>query len=216
MSMPCRRRRCQRNCSGGHPIPLSSRSGPLLLHRHRRRRCAPRAAAQSLPIQRRWDSANDTAVEVDDDDNSLSPLVDLGERFPDLFAQKLLVHLDPIDLTFLAQAGSACRAALTASDLPRAGGRVWVGTRVWVVRHKVWEFCTSVERLAWAKNNGCPWAGLTYASAAQGGRLEVMQWARDHDCQWDERTCASAAAGGHLEVLRWLREHGCPWDGCTH
>jgi hypothetical protein len=84
----------------------------------------------------------------DDSDNStFFPLIDLLERFPDLFAQKVLAHLDPIDRTFLAQAGSACRAAVAASGLPRAGR--WI-LNVRVVTHKVREFCTSVERLAWA------------------------------------------------------------------
>ena len=35
------------------------------------------------------------------DNNTFSPLVDLAERFPELFAQKVLAHLDPIDRTFL-------------------------------------------------------------------------------------------------------------------
>ena len=60
----------------------------------------------------------------DNDDNVIfSSLVDLLERFPDLFAQKVLQHLDPIDRTFLAQAGSTCRAVVAASDLPSAGMR---------------------------------------------------------------------------------------------
>ena len=48
-------------------------------------------------------------------------------------------------------------------------------------------FCTSAERLAWAKANGCPWGvvggyGLTNpcALAAEGGHLEALQWARQH------------------------------------
>ena len=53
-----------------------------------------------------------------------SPLLDLEvERFPDLFEQKVLQHLDPIDRSFLAQAGNACRSAVAASGLPRAGTR---------------------------------------------------------------------------------------------
>jgi hypothetical protein len=56
-------------------------------------------------------------------DNTFSPLRDLLERFPDLFAQKVLLLLDPINRTSLAQAGGPCRAAVAASDLPRAGMR---------------------------------------------------------------------------------------------
>ena len=86
------------------------------------------------------------AAAADDDDdngdsNTFSPLLDLLERFPDLFAQKVLQHVDPIDRTFLAQAGGSCRAAMAASDLPRAGTRLGVlEKRVWVVTHKITEF----------------------------------------------------------------------------
>jgi hypothetical protein len=155
------------------------------------------------------------AADDDDDnnDNTFFPLLDLLQRFPDLFAQKVLAHLAPIDRTFLAQTEGACRAAVAVSDLPRAGTRgVVLGKHVWVVRHNISEFCTSVERLAWAKANGCPWVYLTCELAAGGGRLEALQWAREQDCPWDTGTCASAAEGGHLEVLRWAREHHCFWD----
>jgi len=155
------------------------------------------------------------AAAGDDNNNTFSPLVDLLERFPDLLAQKVLAHLDPIDRTFLAQAGSACRAAVAASDLPRAGTRRAVmGKKVWVVTHKLKEF-TSVERLAWAKASGCPWGARTCSLVARGGCLDVLMWARAHECPWDVRTCFLAACGGHLEVLQWAREQGCPWDETT-
>ena len=38
-----------------------------------------------------------------------------------LFAAEVLWRLDPIDRTFLAQAGRLCRAVVLGSDLPRAG-----------------------------------------------------------------------------------------------
>jgi hypothetical protein len=123
------------------------------------------------------------ADENDNDANdTCSPLVDLAERFPDLFAQKVMQHLDPIDRTFLAQAGSAYRAAVSASDLPRAGTRRRIqGRSLWVVTHKVREFCTSVERLAWAKASGCPWIALTSAQRCAGrasGGVKVGAGAR--------------------------------------
>jgi hypothetical protein len=103
------------------------------------------------------------AVAANDDDNDNFPsLLDLVERFPDLFEQRVLAHLDPIDRTFLAQTGGAFRAAAAASDMPRAGTREEVLERsVWVVTHKLKEFCKSVERLAWAKASGCPWVAQT-------------------------------------------------------
>ena len=104
-------------------------------------------------------AADDTTADAAEDTNNdtVSPLLDLLERFPDLFAQKVLAHLDPIDRTFLAQTGGACRAAVAASDLPRAGTRREVLERtVWVVTHRLVRFCTSVERLAWAKKQRLP------------------------------------------------------------
>jgi len=87
------------------------------------------------------------AAEGHNDGDTVSPLVDLLERFPELFAQKVLRHLDPIDRTFLEQVGGACRAAVAASDLPRAGSRAEVlGINAWVVTHKLTEFLTSVGR----------------------------------------------------------------------
>ena len=77
--------------------------------------------------------------------------------------------LEPIDRNFLAQAGGACRAAVAASGLPRAGTREDVlGKSVWVVRHRLVE--SSVERLAWAKASGCPWDEQTCQLAANTGR----------------------------------------------
>jgi len=105
--------------------------------------------------------------------------------------------MDPIDRTFLAQTGRLCRAVVTASGLPRAGTKPDVlGMSVWVVRHELREFCTSVERLAWAKASGCPWVARTCSYAAGGGWLEVLQWARVHDCPWDERTCEMGRSVG--------------------
>jgi hypothetical protein len=149
-------------------------------------------------------------------DNIFSPLVDLLERFPDLFAQKVLRHLDPIDRTFLAQAGSACRVAIKDSEFPREGTRrVVQGTWVLVVTHRFVKFVTSVERLAWARANGCPWVGYMSRIIARDGRLDVLRWARAQGCPWHVGTTEGAAQGGNLEVLKWLHEHGCPWDTGT-
>jgi hypothetical protein len=102
-----------------------------------------------------------------DDDNTFPPLLDLVERFPDLFEREVLRRLRPIDRTFLAQAGRACWAVVAASDLPRAGTRAEVLRRSeWVVRHRLVAFVGSVERLAWAKASGCPWVARTCALGA--------------------------------------------------
>ena len=108
---------------------------------------------------------------------------------------------------------------MLASGLPR-----WPkGVRVQL---RLKEFCTSAERLAWAKASGCPWYDSLGAArrsgslnpcalAAGGGLLEVLQWAREHLCAWNAATCAHAAEGGHLEELQWAREKGCQWDAKT-
>jgi hypothetical protein len=128
------------------------------------------AAAAPLPPSPA-PSAAEGHDENDNDNNNLSPLLDLVERFPDLSAQKVLAHLDPIDRTFLAQTGSACRAAVAASDLPRSGTtEEALGSTLWVVTHRLGEFVGSVERLAWAKASGCPWVTATCALHAGDSR----------------------------------------------
>ena len=143
------------------------------------------------------------------------PLLDLCQALPDLFNKEVLERLDPTDRTMLAQVGRPWLAAVLSSGLPRLP----TGERV---RLRFREFCTSAERLAWARANGCHWGvsgslGLNdpCALAAQGGHLEALQWAREHYCPWDMWTCARAAEGGHRDVLRWAWEHGCPCDELT-
>jgi hypothetical protein len=63
---------------------------------------------------------------------------------------EVLSRLDPTDLALLRQVDRACRAAGESSGLPRAG----VNEQVPLM---VSQFVGSVERLAWAKANGCPW-----------------------------------------------------------
>ena len=134
---------------------------------------------------------------------------------PDLFEREVLKQLDHVGRTMVAQVGRPWLAAVLASGLPRLPK----GRRV---RLQVRGFCTSAERLAWAKANGCPWRvshGDMWFNvcefAAAGGHLEALRWAREHGCPWDVWTCHNAADGGHLEALRWAREHGCPWGAMT-
>jgi hypothetical protein len=78
------------------------------------------------------------------------PLFDMLETFPDLFLKEVLERLDPMACTMLAQVGKPWLAAVLASGLPRLPQGV-------MVRLRLRDFCTSAERLAWAKANGCPW-----------------------------------------------------------
>jgi len=57
-------------------------------------------------------------------EDQAAPLLDLLERFPDLFATEVLRRVDLADRAFLGQVSSGCRAAVKASDLPCAGTRV--------------------------------------------------------------------------------------------
>jgi hypothetical protein len=149
-----------------------------------------------------------STTDHDDGDNDTPPtLTRLAEELPDLFAREVLQRMDATTRAMLAETSRTFRAAVALSGLPR----VHHGSE----RLKLEEFCSSVERLAWAKSRGCPWYQWTSAAAAWRGHLEVFVWAREHGCPWDESTCARAALGGRLEVLVWAREHGCPWNERT-
>jgi len=152
-----------------------------------------------------------------DDSSSSPPLLDLFERFPDLFEKYVLERLDPTTRASLARTGSACwdlvfptsifPFGLLHAETPPAAGAARV--------FKLVDFLGSAERLAWAKANGCPWNAGTCDLAAQEGNLVALQWLRAHGCRWNEWTCYAAAGGGHLEALMYAREHGCPWDSRT-
>jgi len=148
------------------------------------------------------DAADDDDGDDGHDDNAPSELLGpLLEEWPDLLGL-VLTWLDPTDCALLARVAKAWLAVVLANNLPRAG-------KAGAVPLKVTDFVGSVEMLAWAKDNGCPWESRTCAAA--GGRLDVLQWARKYHCPWDERTTVFAARGGHLEVLKWAREHSCPF-----
>jgi len=164
----------------------------------------------------------------------LAPLLD---EWRDVLAKHVLARLDPTDCAMLARVGKPWLAVVVANNLTRAG-------KVGAVPLNLVNFIGSVERLAWAKDNGCPWEVETCRYTAEGGHLAVLQWAREHGCPWDVDTCARvaargghldvlkwvalehdcqldvhtpawAAAGGHLEMLQWAWEHNCPWDWMT-
>ena len=118
-----------------------------------------------------------------------SPLLGgLLEKLPEvLAADEVLPRLGPVNLAVVGRVGVASWAAVVACGLPRAGASE--------LPLKIPEFCLSVERLAWAKDNGCPWNARTFALATCSGRVQVLRWAREHGCDWDAWTCANAAGG---------------------
>ena len=120
-----------------------------------------------------------------------SPLLGgLLHELPEVLVAKVLPRLWRVDRTMLAQVGRPWLKAVKDSGLPRARKKPSKPL-------KLAEFCTSADRLAWAKANRCPWG------------------VKDLDTRSDNlgrNACALAARGGHLEVLKWARAHSCPWD----
>ena len=100
----------------------------------------------------------------------------------------MLARLDPTDCALLARVAKPWLAVVLANYLPRAG-------KGGSVRLKLVDFVGSVRRLAWAKDNGCPWHERNLRTAAEGGHLEVLQWAREHGCLLDRWTCTRANRG---------------------
>jgi len=143
-----------------------------------------------------------------DDDAPSELLAPLLEEWREVRVTHVLSRLDPTNSAILARVGKPWLAVVLANNLPRAG-------KGWSVRLKVVDFVGSVERLAWARDNGCPWVATTCMLIARSGPLEVLQWARENGCPWGKDTCSRAAQGGHLEVLQWARVHGCPWESMT-
>jgi hypothetical protein len=85
----------------------------------------------------------------------------------------------------LARVGQPWLAVVVANNLPRAGKRG-------AVPLKLEDILGSVNRLAWARDNGCPWEGGTCSLLAAGGHVDVLQWARGHGCPWDLRNVVIA------------------------
>jgi hypothetical protein len=142
--------------------------------------------------------------------DDFSPLLDLLQRFPDLFEKYVLERLDPAAPASLARAGSAFwdvvfprsifPFGLLRSETPPAAGAARV--------FKLVDFLRSAKRLAWANANGSPWVAATCWYAAWGGNLAALKWAREHGCPWDEFTCwyrRSGWAPGGAEVCAGAR-----------
>ena len=163
-------------------------------------------------------------------EDQASPLLDLVERFPDLFAKEVLRRVDPADRAFIGQVNSGCRAAVVASDLPCAGTRVGMrqlnpadrarlaeevrayisgGDMLWGVVSA--SQLGTLASLGYVESSDLPRAGAVVRLELKEFCTSVgrLAWAKASGCRWDERTCKFAAA--HLEVLEWARAHGCPW-----
>ena len=81
-------------------------------------------------------------------------------NLPEVFEKEVLPLLDATDRALLARVDRACNAAVVTSGLAHAGGSREAPL-------KVQDFVGSVERLAWAKANRCPWEEKTTALASR-------------------------------------------------
>jgi len=98
------------------------------------------------------------------------PLLAFLEEYPGMFQAEVLPRLDPADRAVLAQVASpllaavvAAAAAPGASALSRAGKSAGVPL-------KLVDFVGSTERLAWARENGCP-SGARTCLCRSGGAV---------------------------------------------
>ena len=134
----------------------------------------------------------------EEEEEDLSPLLGpflrhLGQIFEE---EVLKRRLNPTDRALFARVGRGCKAAVEASGLGQAGAKT-PGAAPFKVKVFV---AGSVERLAWAKENGCPWKEGTCGLAAKGGHMEALRWALEHHCPCNATTCGWAATGGQLSV----------------
>jgi hypothetical protein len=91
-------------------------------------------------------------------DTLLAPML---EEWREVLVKHVLARLDPTDCAMLARVAKPWLAVVLANYLPRAG-------QGGAVRLKLVECVGSVERLAWAKDNGCPWHERSCALCRRG------------------------------------------------
>lgn len=144
----------------------------------------------------RWERTEVVSSPVDKEGGLLGALL---EWAPQVFECQLLPQLcnqgSSVELAMLAQCSRGLREAVIPSGLPRP------------VRHLVEDYVASVERLSWARRNGCPWVAATTALVARRGSLEVLQWARANHIPCDFETLAQSRIYGHRATIwRWAKE----------
>ena len=93
-------------------------------------------------------------------------LLDRLLELPGLFEREVLARLSSTDIAVLSQLGPRWLAAVVGSGLPHAGKSEGVPL-------KLNEFVGSAGRLAWARENGCPWTPRACAVVAKGGNLQA-------------------------------------------
>jgi hypothetical protein len=96
--------------------------------------------------------------------SSPPPLLDLGQKHPDLFEGEVLARRDR---AVLAQNGWPWqRAVVRAAGPGRRGGALPIAGKSAGVPRMLGEFVGTVQPLAWAQANGCPWEAITCCADA--------------------------------------------------
>ena len=132
------------------------------------------------------------------EEDSAPALFEFGTAF---LKEEVLGRLDLADRASLLETCRSGRDLVKDAGLdPSTSGRL-----------QLKDFVGSVERLAWARDHGCPMDTTVCATIALYGQLDVLKWAVEQGLPWDALTTAAAAEGGHLEVLKWARVNGCDW-----
>ena len=117
-------------------------------HAHNQRTAT---AAAPTPLTRPSDMQSPSPdADADAPSELLAPLL---EEWRDVFVMQLLSRLDPTDCAILAQVGKPWWHVVVKNKVPRAGKRR-KGCGVKLILR---DFVGSVQRLAWARSNGCPW-----------------------------------------------------------
>jgi len=145
-----------------------------------------------------------------------SPLLGgLTEKLPEVLAAEVLPWLEPTDVVVFGQVARACRAAVVAFGVPQeeemerwsddSDDSDHEGTGGGPLLLRVMEFVGSVERLAWAKERGCPWDHEVFAAAAFCENLDVLRWAWERRCPWNWQVCCSRLAprGAAGDLRNW-------------
>ncbi|KXZ49343.1 hypothetical protein GPECTOR_22g937 [Gonium pectorale] len=71
----------------------------------------------------------------------------------------------------------------------------------------------SLEKMAWLREQGCPWGGDTFKLAALGGCEAALEWLAEQGCPMpaDGSPYRAAAGNNDFATLRCLARLGCPW-----
>jgi len=73
----------------------------------------------------------------------------------------------------------------------------------------------SLENIVWLKSVGCKFSDDTFSIASKAGSLPIMQWLLSEECGFGPTTFSEAASNGDLRNMIWLKSVGCSFDKRT-